>query len=247
MISLLIALGAGFSIGMFPSLPFVGFYHWGVGLVVSSGICVFVFAKLSQRVNKELTPILEKANTYMQSQKWKQAIEILETGRAFKNKMFLVEGQIEAQIGMVYYFQGKENEAYEHFKLATPRNWFAMVAYAHLMLKFKKPDEMVEQFELTLKVNKKEVLVWNAYAFCLDKISKRDQAIDVLNRAIKKLGENAETEANLKALQNGKKMNMKPFGEMWYGLKIERAPKQMMQRSPNHPGYRGFKQKKRMK
>jgi len=246
-ISLLIALGIGFFIGMLPSLPFIDLYHWGVGLVISSGISVFTFAKLSQKVNKEFAPLLEKANSFMQSQKWRQAIDVLESGRVFKNRMFLVEGQIEAQIGMVYYFQGKESEAYEHFKLATPRNWFAMLAYSYLMLKFKKPDEMIEQFELTLKVNKKEVIVWNAYAFCLDKISKRDEAIEVLNRAIKKLGENPETQANLNALQNGRKMNMKPFGEMWYGLKIERAPKQMAQRSPNHPGYRGFKQKKRMR
>lgn len=243
MITLIKALIIGFVIGFIPVIPWIGM-HWSLGILLGIAISFFFYFKFMQKINADVRPIFENAQKMMQQQKWKQAMDILETARPFSNKMFLLDGQIEAQLGMIYYFQSKEDDAIRHFEKSTTQNWFSMAIYAFLLSKKKQDDEMVKKFEAALRFNKKEVLLWNAYAFCLNRINKTDDAINVLNRALKKIGKNPETEANLKSLQNNKGMNMKPFGEMWYSLKMEPIPKQFMQRTSNHPGDRGFKQKR---
>lgn len=241
MITVLKALLIGFAIGFLPVL--VGMW-WGLGIPIGLIVSFIFYFKFMQKINAEIRPIFENAQKMMQQQKWKQAMDILETARPFAKKMFLIDGQIESQLGMIYYYQSKEEDALRHLEKSTSQNWYAMTIFAFLLSKRKQDKEMAEKFELALRFNKKEVLLWNAYAFCLNRIHKTDEAITVLNRALKKLGKNPETEANLKSLQNNKGMNMKPFAEMWYSLKIEPIPKQFMQRTSNHPGDRGFRQKR---
>ncbi len=243
MITLAISLIIGFVIGFIPVLPFIQL-HWSLCLVLSLIISIFIFVKLMKKNNELVKPIFENVQRMMQAQKWKQALELLETARPFKNKIFLVEGQIESLYGIAYYYQSKEEDAIRHFEKGTVQNWMAVIMHAFLLSKKKQDDAMIKKFEYALKFNGKEVLLWNAYAFCLDRIRKKDEAIAVLNRAIKKLGRNPETEANLNSLKNDKSLNMKPFGEIWYSLKLEPIPKQFMQRVSSHPGDRGFKQKR---
>ena len=241
MITLIIALAIGFVIGFLPILITL---HWSLCILLSLIISVFIWIKMTQKINAKVMPIFENAQKMMQLQKWKQAVEILETARPFANKIFLINGQIEAQLGLIYYYQSKDDDALRHLEKATGKHWIAMIVYAFLLSKKKKDNEMIEKFEYAVKLNSKEVMLWNAYAFCLDRIKKTDEAINVLNRAIKKLGKNPETEANLKSMQNNKGNNMKPFGLNWYSMKLEPVPRQFMQTTSNHPGDRGFKQKR---
>lgn len=240
MITLFIAIGVGIIIGFLPTLPFIGM-HWSLGVVLSLVVAALVFIRLMSKLNAKITPIFETYMKFMQTQKWKLAEEALEPAMAYKNRVFLLAGQIEAKRGFVDYYQNKEKEALKHFEKATSQDWVAMMIYAYLLMKNKKEVEMNKVFELTLKLNGKQPIIWNAYAFCLMKLDKIEDAIKVLNRASKKLGKNPETDANLNSLRNNKSMNMKPFGELWYSLKIEPVPRQMMQRTSQHPGDRGYR------
>ncbi len=241
MYTIIISLLVGFSVGI--ALSLADLFHISLGIIVGFILSVVVFIMLGRKRSKLVMPQMETAQRLMQNQKFKQAIELLESLRIHGKWMMLLEGQVDALIGMIHYIQNKEDLAFQHLEKATAKHWYAMIIYGFLLNKRKKEDLMIKKFEFALKLTRKEPLLWNAYAYCLELNNKQDAAIEVLNRAVKRLGTNQETINNLKNLQNQKKMNMKPFGEMWYGLRIERAPRQF-QKAPDHPGYRGFKQKR---
>jgi tetratricopeptide (TPR) repeat protein len=91
---------------------------------------------------------------------------------------------------------------------------------------------MEETFEFAVRLSKKEPLLWNVYAYCLDKIKKREKAIEVLGRARKELPNNKFLIENLVALQNDKKMRMKVYNEQWYQFHLEKPPVQRSQQTP---------------
>ena len=68
----------------------------------------------------------------------------------------------------------------------------------------------------------------NLLAWIHEKEGEKDEAVAVLNGTSKVVKANAETSDNLDRLKNGKKMNMRGFGQNWFMLKFE-TPKGMAQ------------------
>jgi hypothetical protein len=112
---------------------------------------------------------------------------------------------------------------------------------------FRKDDlsQMKEVLDMTIRFNKKQMIVYNAYAFMLQMKKDTEGAMAVLQKGLKAQEGHESTQDNLMRLQNNKKMNMKPFGMNWYSLQLEKPPLSMMQ--DQFSGRAGFRQPSRKK
>ena len=154
------------------------------------------------------------------------AIAVLKEGYEHGKWQFFVEAQIDGQIGQLLYMVKQYDKAQSYLERSFNRNWVARAMLGALLYKKKKYDRMKEVFEEAVDKNKKESLLWNLYAYCMWKQGKKDEALDVLNRAIEHVGTDDKTKANLKALQNDKKMKMRGWNMMWYQFHLDAPPVQ---------------------
>jgi tetratricopeptide (TPR) repeat protein len=151
---------------------------------------------------------------------------------------------LHAQLGILRYSLGDEDQALDHLAKASARVAEAQLFRASLLFRQGNFDEAKKVLDLTSRFNKKHVLLHNVYAYMLEKKGQRTEAIAQLNRLLKQEQLNEATKDNLLRLQNDKKMNMKRFGMTWYALQLEKPPASMGQRRPPRAGFRQKKRKK---
>ena len=107
-------------------------------------------------------------------------------------------------------------------KKSFVRNWVAMAMLGICYMKKHKTKEMIASFDKAVGGTRKEPLLWNLYAFCLEQAGEKTKAVEVMEKGVKKCGGNELLEANLEALKEGRKMNMRAFGDMWYQFHLEK-------------------------
>jgi len=218
-IFLSIVVGALVGGGLYLAQVHIGFAV-PAGLV--AGIAVFYF--LSKRITNKLTLLMEQVNKQASKRNIDGAIEVLKQGYKYRWIHPFVKSQIDAQIGTMYYYKKDYDSAFEYLKKGLSSHYIAKGMLAIIYMKKKNYDKMIESFEIAVKAASKESLIWALYAYCLNKIGKREDAIAVINRGLKKLPDDERLLANLKALQNRKPMKMKLYGEMWLQFMLDRMP-----------------------
>lgn len=210
-----------------------GFIFGGGELVVGYGIVpglLFFFGTfffLARRVMKQVEAIVQSAQPELQNRKIERAVDIMKTAYPLAKWQFLLRSQIDGQIGTILFAAQKFDDAEGFLERSFKRNWVPRAMLAVLHYKKKKHDEMKEVFEEAVVANKKQALLWNIYAYCLWKMNNRDEAIEVLNRAIEHVTDE-KTERNLKALQNNRKMKMRGWNMQWYQFHLDKPPQQRM-------------------
>lgn len=215
MVVVLVATGFAFGGGEF---------EFWYGLVPGLIVFVGLFIYLSRRVLKQMEAAVGEAQREFQNQNIDRGIEILENVRPLAKWQFFLGSQLDGQIGSVLFMSKRFGEAEPFLKRSFSKNWVARAQLGVLHYKKKRYAEMAEVFEEAVKANKKESLLWNLYAYCLWKQGKRDDAIDVLNRAMEAIENDDKTERNLKALKNKRKMKMRGWNMMWYQFHLDRPP-----------------------
>ncbi len=189
---------------------------------LTAGLAVFYF--LSKRMAATLTALLERANKLAMKRNLDGAIEALKEGYKFRWKHPFVKSQLDAQIGVLYYYKRDYDNAFPYLKKGIATHYIAKGMLAVIYYKRRKYDEMEQAFEVAVKAAPKESLIWALYAYCMNKRGQRDKAIEILNRGLKKIPGDERLLANLKALQNRKPMKMKAYGEMWYQFMLDKMP-----------------------
>lgn len=232
MVAVTLALGFGLGGGSFSLL---------YGLLPGVIALVTVYLLLVRRTLHAIEAIMERAQVELMklqeatmkagrrpskaqtSQYIDRAADIIKEGFALGKWQFLVDSQIHAQLGVLYYLNQRFKEAEPHLRNGFTKNWISMGMLASLYYKRKDYDKATEAFERAVKANKKESLLWATYAYCLWKRKDRDGAISVLNRS-KEHFTDERIDANLTALQNNKKMKMQPWKETWFQFQLEKPP-----------------------
>ena len=194
----------------------------GFAALAMAVVYVAAFFVISRIFMKKLTVLMQIAERDMQAGRIDKSIKVLENGYRYNNWQLYVKSQINAQIGMVYYLKRDFRKAFEYLEKGFTRNWASMGMLAICYMKRNKPNEMIKTFEKALRATKKEPLLWNLYAFCLERIGQKDKAVGVLEKGIKKMGEDERMAANLAALKEGRKMKMKAYGDLWYQFHLEK-------------------------
>jgi tetratricopeptide (TPR) repeat protein len=235
MYNILISTGA--AIADFLLLYYFGLTWWGA-LLVSLFVFAGTFILISRLVMKKVMAVMDTVTRDLQGQRLEKAVRELQSAFRYSKWQIYVEGQINSQIGMIYYMKRDFNTAFPYLEKAFFKNWAAMGMLAISYMKRNKNDKMRMTFEKALQGSPKESLLWNLYAYCLVEINDTTKAMEVLTRGLKKLPGDERIKFNLDALQNGKKMKMKNFGDMWLQFHLERPSAVMKQQAAAMGGMR---------
>ncbi len=205
----------------FAMLELAGQNIWVSGI---SALAVFAvtYVLIMRVVMKKFSALMEEAQRDVQANRADRAVQVMKSAFKYAPWQLYVKEQINAQIGSILYLKRDFNEALPYLEKAFIRHWVAMAMLGISYMKKNKQQKMIETFNKATSAAKKEPLVWAVYAYCLDKSGERSQAIATLEKGLKKNPGDEGLNENLELLQNGKKMKMKAFGDMWYQFHLEK-------------------------
>ena len=197
-------------------LEFLGTY---VALAFRTGK---ILQALMAQVQAELNSL--PPNPKEQKLRVEKVIKMLESALVLSRWQFLVEGEIQGQIGMIKYLFKDHDGALAAFLKASVRNFYARAFQAAIYFQRKDFTAMEKAFEDAVSAGKKEGIVWAAYAWCLAQNKATDKAISVLARGVEANPSDEKLKSALTALQNDKKLKMKPWEPMWWQFGLEAPP-----------------------
>lgn len=186
--------------------------------------------------------------------KFDRAVEILQRGFVFQKWQLGATTMLNARIGMLLFMRWlvlkkeglKESIPYLEKSRVKGRKarlmaalWpaWAMLAVAYYKGQ-KSIDKAIEVLEGAVVIARKEGMLWGIYAWILEEEGRHDAAVDVLARGKKEAPDDKHLAANLVALQNAKKLNMKVYGEQWYQFGLEQPKVPGMTPQMGHPRMR---------
>lgn len=182
---------------------------------------------LARRVGKKIQAIAAEAQKEIMAQRFDKGIKLLESAFAYTRWQFFIASELNANVGVLQFMTKNFTAARPHLEKSGLRG--ASAARARTMLaaldyQAKAEPAMRTAFEQAVAANKKDVIAWAAYGWCLEKLGRRDDAIKVFARAVEANPTEERLKNSLTALRNGKKLKMKGYGLEWYQLFLERPP-----------------------
>lgn len=219
MYNLLISCGA--AVAIFLLLKFAAGAHWLLALLVALTAFIGLFYLISRMIMKKVTEIMETATKDLQAQRVEKGIRELKSAFKYGKWQIYVEGQLNAQIGMIYYMKRDFANAFPHLEKSFFKNWAATAMLAVSYMKRQKKDKMISTFEKAVQWNGKESLLWSLYAYCMNESGDPAKAKEILAKGLKKLPGDEKLKDNLEALEKGKKMNMRAYGDLWFQFHLE--------------------------
>ena len=220
MFNILISVGCGVAVFLIMVLGF-NLVWWGALLTALAVVAVVMVVLVKLIINK-IMAVNDAAAKDLQAQRIDKAIRDLKDAiKKYSRWQIYVEGQLNAQIGSIYYMRRDFSSAFPHLEKSFVRNWVSMAMLAICYMKRQKKGKMIETFEKAVRWTTKEPLLWNVYAYCLNESGEPTKAREALERGIRKLPSNAALKENMEQLKQGKKMKMRDYGDMWYQFHLE--------------------------
>jgi tetratricopeptide (TPR) repeat protein len=170
-----------------------------------------------------------------------EAIEELTKATELQKWQFLIVEQIGGQIGQLYYVQKRFEQAQPWLEKAWGRDWMAKAFLGAIHTRRNDLPAARLAFDTAVRHHDKEPLLWNTYAWCLNKLGDDEGALLILDRAHAQVPGDERTTANLENVRNGKKLQMKLFGESWYLFFLEDPPATVVQQGFGPGHQRGFR------
>ncbi|MFZ4855113.1 MAG: tetratricopeptide repeat protein [Desulfuromonadaceae bacterium] len=221
MYNLLISAAASISVLLI--MIFVLKLAWWGSLIVAIIVLVLVFVLFSKITMKKVMASFETSDKDLQAQppRFEKAIRELKDALQYSKWQLFVEGQIESRIGMIYYANRDFSKAFPHLEKSFFKNGAATAMLAVSYMKRQKKDKMISTFEKAVQWNGKESMLWALYAYCMNESGEADKAREILTKGLKKNPGDEKLQDLLQALQNGKKMNMRAYGDLWFQFHLE--------------------------
>ena len=221
MFNILISAASG--VALFLLLLFAVKLPWWVSLMLGLVVFATAFLLISRVIMKRVMVSIETAGKDLQAQppRFEKAVRELKEALQYGKWQIYVEGQVNSQIGMIYYMKRDFSNAFPHLEKSFFKNWAAMGMLAICYMKRQKKDKMIATFEKAVQWNAKESLLWGLYAYCLNECGDVSKAKEVMGRGLKKLPGDGPLKDNLECLEQGKKMKMRNYGDMWFQFHLE--------------------------
>lgn len=218
-----ILISAGASAAVLLILLLVLKLSWWIGLMIALIVFAIVFVLFSRITMKKVMACIETAGKDLQAQppRFEKAIRELKDALQYSKWQLYVEGQIHSQIGMIYYMKRDFANAFPHLEKSFFKNWAATAMLAVSYMKRQKKDKMISTFDKAVQWNGKESLLWSLYAYCMNESGEPAKAKEILAKGLKKLPGDEKLKDNLEALEKGKKMNMRAYGDLWFQFHLE--------------------------
>ena len=220
MYNLLISAGAALAVLLILLFGFK-LVWWG-SVMIAMVIFTGVFILFSRITMKKVMVAIDTAGKDLQGQRFEKAIrELKDALEKYGKWQIYVEGQLNSQIGMIYYMKRDFSNAFPYLEKSFFKNWAAMAMLGICYMKRQKKDKMIATFDKAITGSPKESLLWNLYAYCLNETGETTKAKAVIEKGLKKLPSDGPLKENLENLSQGKKMKMRNFGDMWFQFHLE--------------------------
>ena len=211
----------------------------GVLLAVMVGPALAIL--LMRRARKPLEAARVEIEKHLGARRFERAIERLDGMRRVARWQPLLSSQIDEQIGAIRYAALDDPAGARPF-LERAR-WKGVESWAMLGASLHRrgqPDEADKVFDRATRKRPKEAFLWATYAWCRLSRGDRPGALDVLARGRQRLPSDERLRRLQEAAQNGKRVQMRPFGNDWYALRLERTPTGPAANAPaaSHPAFR---------
>jgi len=221
MLSVLIALVAGSAFG--GALFYTTSLHPAVSAITALAAFTLIYVLILKQVMKRVGDAMEVVQKDIMSNRPEAAVHKREAvKKQYAYWQFFIDKQMNSQIGMVYYLRRDFSKAYDYLDKGFVRHWVAMAMLAIIQMKRNQPKKMIATFDKTVAGTRKEPMLWSLYAFCLDKIGDHNKAVTVMEKGLKKVGNDELMSANLAALKAGGKMKMQAYGDLWSQFQLEK-------------------------
>lgn len=194
---------------------------WWGALLIGMAVFAGAFVLLSRATMKKVMAAIETAGKDLQGQRFEKAIRELKDALKYGKWQIYVEGQLNSQIGMIYYMKRDFANAFPFLEKSFFKNWAAMGMLAICYMKRQKKDKMIATFDKAVQWSPKESLLWNLYAYCLNECGETTKAKEVIEKGLKKLPGDGPLKENLENLNQGKKMKMRNYGDVWFQFHLE--------------------------
>ncbi len=223
-------ISAGVMLAVFLVLYFVTPLSW-YSLLLAMPVFLLVYFLVARYVMKKVMAVMETANRDLQGQRVEKAVRELQSAFRYGKWQFYVTGQVNSQIGVIYYVKRDFSNAFPYLEKSFVKNWVAMGMLAITYMKRNKKEKMRETFEKAVRWSSKESLLWSLYAFCMNEAGDSGKAKEILSRGLKKLPGDERITHNLEALNEGKKLKMRSYGDMWLQFHLEKQSVIMKQQA----------------
>ncbi len=227
MINLLLALLAGaaaFGLGALAG-------NVTYGIVPAVLVFPLVYFLLARRIGRKLQAVMEEVAVDLQGGKPDPAKAKLEAARALGRWQFLIDQQVNAQLGAIEYFSRNYKAARPLLQKAWARNWQAVGMLAALELRSNNKDLAVEHMEKAAKYGRKDPTMWALYAYTVLETGDRDRALSVVSEGLKVCDGNGPLKDLKSAIANNRMKKFKwgkAFGQSWYSFWPEQIPRKQL-------------------
>ncbi len=221
MYNILISVSAAIAVLLI--LVFVLKLAWWGSLIVAFIVFALVFILFTRIIMKKVMVSIETAGKDLQAQppRFEKAVRELKDALQYKKWQLYVDGQLNSQIGMIYYMKRDFSNAFPYLEKSFFKNWAATAMLAVSYMKRQKKDKMISTFDRAVQWNGKESLLWSLYAYCMNESGESVRAKEILTKGLKKLPGDEKLKDNLDCLEKGKKMNMRAYGDLWFQFHLE--------------------------
>jgi hypothetical protein len=222
MYNVLIAFGiatATFLVGALAFGPFAG---------ILPALIVFVAAQfvLGRRSGTAIQAEVAGVEPLLRDRKLDEAVALLRgVQQRWGRWQFLLDAQIEAQLGVLDYLQRKYDEAAPKLLAggkgpftwtAFGRNPLALAMLACIHYRQGRKDEAWTTFQQASEASGTEVIVYQVWATLLSRDGKRAEALAAVARGLAAHDKNAALLDLQTRLANDRRVEVKEFGQAWY-------------------------------
>ncbi len=251
MLTLFLSLAIGAIVGA--ALHFSNLIHSWVGAILPAILVALAAAiLLFRRVAGQIGPVVEEAQRHLQGGRREMALGSLRAGLKWGRWHPLLEAQLRSQIGALLYDSKDYEGAIVELQRAAKTPWESRAFLACAYFKQHEEAPMVQAFEDASKAGEKDDLYWTLYAWCMNAVGKKQEALAVLARGLDKMPQQQRLLGHVEAIKEGKKLKVAPYADRWArfgldgsiatgGMKIPKAMRGFAQK----PGFRQRPVKKR--
>jgi predicted Zn-dependent protease len=225
MYNLIISLALGLAVAL--ALALGTDFGWAAAVFPGMLAAVVAYFVLARRTFKRVEVLFDAMQKEVQAQRIDKAVQTLQGGFALAPWQFLVASQLHSNIGILLYLKSDLDGALPHLEKSYSKNWVARGMLGALRYRKRDVAGAIATFEEAVKANKKEGVLWSAYAWVLEEAGRHEDAIKALSRAVAANASDEKLKGSLQVLQNGKKLKLgKVYAEQWFQFMLERPPPQ---------------------
>lgn len=238
MYNVLIAVGASLAMYLLAGL----YAGWLPGLIPALIVFIAAYFLLARRTGKRVEVIFKRAMEQLQAGDMPAARVTMREALQFARWQFLIESQVEAQLGSLSYLEAgsmamqrqitasksKFTEAKLHLEKSWSRDWRARALLACCFHRENNVDEAVKTLKAAESGGSSEPLFYAVWAYVLNEAKRRDQALLVVATGLKASPKSAGLVAIRDAMANKRRPDFLIFGEQWYQFFPEQIPQEVL-------------------